>query len=305
MVSFDDSFLQALGLKQDQQKLRTAIRTGMQTLLASEGLEESAVWSASIHLNTDNLHVHIAVVEPEPRREFVEFERDGELVQERKGYLKAGTLAAFKSAVANQLVNRDQSLAQISSLIRERLPKHVEPWANLPDRQLISAYQAIFARLPEDRRQWRYNMNGMAEWRPMLDGFVSRYLMIYHKTELEIFDDQLLREVQFREFLYGTGDLQGQLAQGYYDHKYDELYARMGNSILKEMLAQDRVAKLAGGRDGGESASAQFGLVSALGAIKRLLRGEVKQHLLNMEEHDCAAAEKERGRSDQNQDFYR
>lgn len=308
VVSFDNAFLQALGLDQDQPKLRNAIRTGMRQLLVNEGLENSAVWSASIHLNTDNLHVHIAVVEPKPQRRFIEFERNGEVVRERKGYLKAGTLNTFKSTVANQLVNRDQSLAQISTLIRERLSKHVEPWYNLPDRQLINAYQEIFSRLPDDRRQWRYNMSGMAHLRPLLDGFASRYLMIYHKTELEIFDDQLLKEVQFREFLYGKGQIEATLSQGYYDHKYDELYARMGNSVLKEMLAQDRAAKqgrFAGSGAKAETTSVQFGVVSALGAIKRLLRGEVNQHLLNMEAHDRAARETEQRRNSQNQDFYR
>ena len=248
VVSFDNTFLAEHGLydpqtqEVDQQKLRIAIRTGMSRLLANEGLTASAVWSASIHLNTDNIHVHIATVEPDPQRDFKEFERDGKVFRERKGYLKASTLDKFKSAVANELLNRDQSLAQISSLIRDRLPAHQEPWRNLPDRQLMNYYKQIYSKLPADRRQWRYNTNGMKDLRPLLDGFASRYMQLYHKTELEAFDSQLTNEVKFREFLYGKGQpgKEENRSQEYYDHKYDELFARMGNSVLKEMLAQDR-----------------------------------------------------------------
>ena len=63
-------------------------------MLKSEGLE-NAVWSAAIHFNTDNIHVHIAAVEPEPMRkkkEYIQYrtvEKDGKRIKEpildRKG----------------------------------------------------------------------------------------------------------------------------------------------------------------------------------------------------------------------------
>jgi hypothetical protein len=323
VVSFDNTFLVEHGLYDlqtqavDQQKLRTAIRTGMTKLLANEGLTASALWSASIHLNTDNIHVHIATVEPDPQREFMTFERDGKVIQERKGYLKAGTLSKFKSAVANEMLNRDPSLAQISSLIRDRLPAHQQPWRNLPDRQLMNYYKQIYSKLPDDRRQWRYNMTGMKALRPLLDGFASRYMQLYHKTELEAFDSQLMAEVNFREFLYGKGQpgKEENRVQDYYDHKYDELFARMGNSVLKEMLAQDRRNQYkqgdskTGAADLPERSSTgnvpNHGILSSLKTIKNLFRGDVQQHLLNKQAHDRSAAEEESKRNTQNQDLYR
>lgn len=41
-------------------------------MLVNEGLE-NAVWSGAIHYNTDNLHVHVAVVEPVPQRMVKEY----------------------------------------------------------------------------------------------------------------------------------------------------------------------------------------------------------------------------------------
>src|SRR5690625_7773322 len=41
----------------------------MQTMLAAERMQQSAIWTASLHYNTDNIHVHIATVEPHPTRD--------------------------------------------------------------------------------------------------------------------------------------------------------------------------------------------------------------------------------------------
>ena len=40
----------------------------LNTMLEKEGLS-NAVWTASFHFNTDNIHIHIATVEPVPMRE--------------------------------------------------------------------------------------------------------------------------------------------------------------------------------------------------------------------------------------------
>ena len=74
VISFDNRWLEQNGIydsqKQilDEQKLKEVTRLAVNRLLKSEGLEH-AVWSAGIHYNTDNLHVHIATVEPYPMRE--------------------------------------------------------------------------------------------------------------------------------------------------------------------------------------------------------------------------------------------
>ena len=159
-------------------------------------------------------------------------------------------------------------------------------------------------------------MNGMKDLHPLLDGFASRYMQLYHKTELEAFDSQLMTEVNFREFLYGKGQpgKEENRSQEYYDHKYDELFARMGNSVLKEMLAQDRRNQYkqdpkADVSDPPERSTTSgvinHGILSSLKAIKNLFRGEVQQHLLNKQAHDRSTAEEENKRNNQNQDLYR
>lgn len=86
IISFDNEWLQENGVYDPETKflntsiVRDSTRNCMKKILEKEGLDQSAVWSAAIHYNTDNIHVHISTVEPVPMREkksikIIEFER--------------------------------------------------------------------------------------------------------------------------------------------------------------------------------------------------------------------------------------
>ena len=74
VISFDNKWLEKNGLYSskdkvlDEERLKGITRSAVHKMLEKEGLE-NAVWSAAIHYNTDNIHVHVATVEPEPMRE--------------------------------------------------------------------------------------------------------------------------------------------------------------------------------------------------------------------------------------------
>lgn len=74
VISFDNEWLKENGLCDDdlnrfnEAKIKEYARSAMSELLKKEGFE-NAVWSAAIHFNTDNIHVHFAFVEPEPSTE--------------------------------------------------------------------------------------------------------------------------------------------------------------------------------------------------------------------------------------------
>ncbi len=307
VVSFDNRFLADHSLydlktKQlDQDKLQQSIRHGMSGLLINEGLANTAVWSASIHLNTDNIHVHIAFVEPEPtRRLFTLNDLDGGTHQEARGMLKPATISAFKSSIANELANRDQSLAHLSSLIRNELPQHDYDWGKLPDFDLLRLYQQIYRALPDDKRKWKYNMNALQEVRPLLDVFSSKFMQRYHGDELHEFDQALKAETDFREALYGTGQ-QGKeagRAKDYEHNKYNELYARMGNSILGEMRKVDDAVYRKEHPNGFSYHKAQgkrptHGIMGALSSIRRALSGDVKAHMRAQRDYERMQDEKE------------
>ena len=52
----------------DEAKIRNAIRKSMAEL-TKDGNENNLIWSASIHYNTEHIHVHVASVELKPNKE--------------------------------------------------------------------------------------------------------------------------------------------------------------------------------------------------------------------------------------------
>lgn len=74
VISFDNKWLQENGLYDeehrilDEIKIKEYTRKSVSRMLEKEGLDH-AIWSASCHYNTDNIHIHIAITEPVPMRE--------------------------------------------------------------------------------------------------------------------------------------------------------------------------------------------------------------------------------------------
>ncbi|MGN0173638.1 MAG: MobP2 family relaxase [Acutalibacteraceae bacterium] len=75
VISFDNKWLQENNVlnpetnELDEDKTKNCARLCMEKILEKEKIKDSAIWSGAIHYNTDNIHIHIAVVEPIPSRE--------------------------------------------------------------------------------------------------------------------------------------------------------------------------------------------------------------------------------------------
>lgn len=246
VVSFDTNWLTEVGLydaKNDQlnePKIMNAIRVAMNEQLNAEKLKNSAVWTAAIHYNElHHIHVHIATVEPEPTREYGTFtKKDGTTYEARKGFRSKKNVDRFRSQVMSQLLDRDQPLAQISSMIRTQLGKHKGSMRQLPDSELTYLYDKIYQSLPPDRSKWKYNMNAMNGIRPDIDRFIRTYLNTYEKNEYHELQNLLDENSAFYMKLYGEGTKEYQRANDFKATKNAELYSLLGNSLLKEMSNQ-------------------------------------------------------------------
>lgn len=246
VVSFDTNWLTEVGLydpkndRLNEAKIMNAIRVAMNEQLNAEKLKNSAVWTAAIHYNElHHIHVHIAIVEPEPTREYGTFTtKDGSTYEARKGFRSKKNVDRFRSQVMSQLLDRDQPLAQISSMIRTQLGKHNGSMRQLPDSELNYLYDKIYQSLPPDRSKWKYNMNAMNGIRPDIDRFIKTYLNTYEKNEYNELQNLLNENSDFYMKLYGEGTKEYQRANDFKTNKNAELYSLLGNSLLKEMSNQ-------------------------------------------------------------------
>ena len=237
-------------------KIREAIRNAMSLRIEKENLNE-AVWTADIHYNTDNIHIHTSLVELEPSK--------------KKGKLKPQTLSNMKSAFVNSLVDRNKEYDKINELMREKIVNRKKDINTFRDKEMKKQFINIIKLLPEDLRQWQYAYNSIDEARPLIDNLSKYYINNYCK-------------------LYGEGR-EGKEKGKYKDYKTNELdylYKRMGNAFLTEMRSyakeQRKDLKLIEGRGEGNKDFKSFNKINItrkqINDVKRGFSNEV-QHIKN------------------------
>nr|WP_011264114.1 MobP2 family relaxase [Clostridium perfringens]BAD90613.1 conserved hypothetical protein [Clostridium perfringens] len=223
VFSFDNEFLEVNGLYDsengalDEEKIQEATRRTMEELSKREGFKD-LTWSASLHYNTDNIHVHIASVEINPSRE--------------RGKFKPKTLYNMKSSFVNSLLDKQKDLDKINLLIRDNLIQGKKEMSFKEDIEMRKMVKEIVQKLPSDKRQWHYNYNSMQEVRPLIDNLTKYYIETYKKDEFKELVDRLEKEDKFYKEVYGKRKVE---TTTYKDNKIQDLYTRMGNTILKEI----------------------------------------------------------------------
>ncbi len=226
VISFDEAWLQEVGIKEnryiDEQRLMQATRNATALMIEKEQMSH-ATWTAAIHYNTDNIHIHVATVETIHPRE--------------RGKRKPKTIEKMKAQVVHTLADRTREQEKLNTFIRDEVLAHKRNRLTLSISNrvlhpaLVQQFETIQKQLPDDKRQWYYNMNGMKELRPSLNQFTDAYLTTYFEREHTAFKQRLDTEVAFYERSYGSASQ----ASTYRKAKEQDLYTRMGNAILSEM----------------------------------------------------------------------
>lgn len=256
-------------------KIREAIREAMSLRIEKENLNE-AVWTADIHYNTDNIHIHTSLVELEPSK--------------KKGKLKPQTLGKMKSAFVNSLVDRNKEHDKINELMREKIVNRKKDINTFRDKEMKKQFINIIKLLPEDLRQWQYAYNSIDEARPLIDNLSKYYINNYCKEDFNELDKLLDVEVEEYKKLYGEGR-EGKEKGKYKDYKTNELdylYKRMGNAFLTEMRSyakeQRKDLKLIEGGGEGNKDFKSFNKINItrkqINDVKRGFSNEV-QHIKN------------------------
>src|SRR5699024_5592231 len=210
--------------------MRNVVRETMDTVLKSEGMEKSAVWTASLHYNTDNIHVHIASTEPYPTREKMNvFDKESQTWQEEfRAKRKPKTLEKMKSKVANMILDRTNERNKIDELVRGTVKHKKENSVSLSShRKTKELFLEGMKHLPSDKRQWKYGYQSINDARPYIDEITNIYLQQFHADDMEQLHRQLDDEVNVMKEMYG----EGRDYEKYKQTKLDYLKKRMGNAV--------------------------------------------------------------------------
>lgn len=274
VISFDNSYLSEIGIYDsrtqflNEKVLIAAGRKAISSMLEKEGLQ-NAIWTASFHYNTDNIHIHVATVEPSPMREkkpFKEWERNekGKIKMQRnpetgrlekiplldkdgnqvirlkyKGKFKKSSIKTLKKVLSSELDQDKESTIEITNMLRGIVnDKKEQQFFNNPNfqKKMKQIYDEI-KKTGVERRYWNYNQKNFAHIKPKIDDLSNLFIETYHSDDF----NKIIAKIEEKEGNYkkvygGDNDYK---KNKLYDKK-DGLYTRLGNAILKEIQNFDR-----------------------------------------------------------------
>ena len=235
VISFDNRWLLQNGLinrKYDcvnERKLKEITRIAMQQLQKSENLE-NAVWSAAIHLNTDNIHIHIAMVEPIPMRQ----KKNDEI----SGKLKASSFKEVKSKILNNVLSQQKENEIINNIIRNSIIANKKKKMFIKDEEYLKLFKEVISKLPEDKRQWYYGYNTIKHLLPKIDKMTEIFLENEFKDEWN--ELKILLDKQQEKYRTAYGIPKDTSKAGYTENKIKDVKYRLGNVILRQMREFDK-----------------------------------------------------------------
>lgn len=246
VISFDNRWLKKNHVYDskhgilDEKKLKEVARAAIGTMLEKEGMD-LAVWTASFHYNTDNIHIHFATVEPYPTREFMMYQ--GQI--ERRGKFKRKNIEVAKSKVVNELMQTREINQKINQTIRRDIVKAKEQRSLAENPVFREKFLALYESLPNlPQNMITYNNSIMSRQRKQIDEISKLYLKTYHEAEYTELKALLKHQSELYSEAYGFGQIDRSYAEG----KEKELLERLGNAVLREVKQYARSMKKATGQ---------------------------------------------------------
>ena len=225
VISFDNAFLEEYGLIVDDKvaisRLKKETRLGVAEMIKASHLDENNVeWTAAIHTNTDNIHIHLALIEKRK-------------VERKKDMIEKQAFEKLKSRVANGIIG-DRHLRELEQIFRKDLLKDVKAEAQGSPAKMFNLIEP----LPQGVR-WQYNSNQMHGYQAMIDKYVLSF--IYDNESLaKKFDEGKEALKKYEELvkrLYGEGSNEQYKAAAY--NKMQDFYSRAGNAVLSSISEKD------------------------------------------------------------------
>lgn len=243
VVSFDNSFLKKKGILSsktgilNEEELQKATKK-MQSIFQKEMNPplNDMYWVASIHRNTDNVHIHIATVERDPRREIIT--RDG--ISQPKGRRPQKIIDHMKSGFANELIGSSEMTKELSKkrqAIREAIQDNLISQVEQPTFQ--DEINQFVRMLPESRRDWFYNKLDKRQQK-MSNHLVDELLK--DNPDFQKYKDLVWKMQDDRQALYGKSKRENKNYAINQLYGKEGIYARNGNALLSDLRKIDKQA---------------------------------------------------------------
>lgn len=221
----------------DHEKITEAIRLSVESLEKKEGLKGE--WSAAIHYNTDNIHIHVGYVEEIPTREWIYYKHPTDIEKtgwQFKGKFKQKNISYAKRTFVNELIQNKAQLVQMEELLAKQKNLALEHSTDFLSGRYEKLFENLYQKLPDKKNYWKYGYAERHRFKPELDRMVTLFLQTDGKETMGKILPLLQKISDEYEEAYGNPRNKPTY---FYNQIYGKegLYARIGNIILKEALA--------------------------------------------------------------------
>ncbi|MFB5345738.1 MobP2 family relaxase [Enterococcus faecalis] len=230
----------------NEEKLMDATREAMQELMKKEGLDSE--WVASIHFNTQHIHVHVGMVEKKPTREWIYYE-DKKTPEhsgwQYKGKFKIRHIHGAKSKFVNHLLAMQKELSIIDYELKNLVKAGQQHIPTLLDTAFQEKVFNLYQLLPKNRSRWKYGYSKGQHFKKDLDALITFYLTAYMNDPLQQFIMKLQPISRMYEEAYGNPKNKPTYLENKLYGK-NGLYSALGNVILNELKELDKGQKRQG-----------------------------------------------------------
>lgn len=239
VISFDNNYLRQMGVFDpatgylDEAGIRKASRAMMKELAEKEHLNHP-FWTAAIHRNTDNIHIHFGIVEAANSRPMQRYKG----IEEPRGNRKLSTINAMKHTFTANMFDASAMLRDLN-LERNKITKDMrdafEESVVQPNFQ--SELNKFVQTLPEERTKWRYGSLNKSQ-KQALSKLVD--LALKDNQDFAKWNDMFVGYQKYYRDMYGNSKNWKRNASY---KKWSDMRYRTGNALLKELREMDAKAE--------------------------------------------------------------
>ena len=194
--------------------------------------EDNIIWFGGLHTNTDNRHIHISFFEKEP----MYYDAKKKTYKYKPGRINVKSCKELKMNIEKYFLSPSESMKRVRKLMVEdaRSSMNSSSYLNL-DKDFKWLLKELYNNLPTEGHI-AYLSPNMKECRPIVDSIIKKILNLgkhsFEYTDLDIrlqeYDNKITSIAETHNI-----DEDDYLLR---DKFKDDLFRRMGNVIIKELL---------------------------------------------------------------------
>ncbi len=222
----------------DYEQAQKLLSSTLPKFFKSAGFEPSNMtWYAGLHTNTDNRHIHISFFENEPTR----FYRKENRYRYRHGKIPLQNLEKFKMDIEKHFLSPVESVKRVRKLLTDEAKTVTDSQYELNEtKELKRLLRKLYEQIPYEGKT-AYESPNMAVCKDTVDDIVSLILTNgQNKFEYKELSCALAHRDNQIIKLCEQHKIQNVEPHLYAEKFQKDLYRRMGNAVIKEVLKKRR-----------------------------------------------------------------